>query len=44
MLPAAIPALIAIGLFSAVDHCNDYFSPRFVITGNRDLFTPPLGL
>lgn len=44
MLPAAIPALIAFAIFSIVAHWNDYFWPRIVITGNRDLFTPPLGL
>ncbi|QPC44071.1 carbohydrate ABC transporter permease [Kaustia mangrovi] len=44
MLPAAIPALLAFAIFSVVAHWNDYFWPRVVITGNRDLFTPPLGL
>ncbi|MAI45981.1 MAG: carbohydrate ABC transporter permease [Hyphomicrobiaceae bacterium TMED74] len=44
MLPTAIPALLAFGIFSVVAHWNDYFWPRVVITGNRDLFTPPLGL
>lgn len=44
MLPTAIPALIAFGIFSVVAHWNDYFWPRIVITGNQDLFTPPLGL
>lgn len=44
MLPTAIPALLAFGIFSVVAHWNDYFWPRIVITGNRDLFTPPLGL
>lgn len=44
MLPTAIPALIAFAIFSVVAHWNDYFWPRVVITGNRDLFTPPLGL
>jgi len=44
MLPAAIPALLAFAIFSVVAHWNDYFWPRIVITGNRDLFTPPLGL
>ena len=44
MLPAAIPALLAFSIFSVVAHWNDYFWPRVVITGNRDLFTPPLGL
>ena len=44
MLPTAIPALLAVAIFSVVAHWNDYFWPRVVITGNRDLFTPPLGL
>jgi multiple sugar transport system permease protein len=44
MLPTAVPALMAFAIFSVVAHWNDYFWPRIVITGNRDLFTPPLGL
>ena len=44
MLPTAIPALLAFGIFSVVAHWNDYFWPRIVVTGDRDLFTPPLGL
>ena len=44
MLPTAIPALMAFAIFSVVAHWNDYFWPRIVVTGNRDLFTPPLGL
>ncbi|MFN3273223.1 MAG: carbohydrate ABC transporter permease [Paracoccus sp. (in: a-proteobacteria)] len=44
MLPAAIPALLAFAIFSVVAHWNDYFWPRIVITGDRSLFTPPLGL
>ena len=44
MLPTAIPALLAFGIFSVVAHWNDYFWPRIVVTGARDLFTPPLGL
>ena len=44
MLPTAVPALLAFAIFSVVAHWNDYFWPRIVITGNRDLFTPPLGL
>ena len=44
MLPTAIPALMAFGIFSVVAHWNDYFWPRIVITGDRSLFTPPLGL
>ena len=44
MLPVAIPALLAFAIFSVFAHWNDYFWPRIVITGNRDLFTPPLGI
>jgi multiple sugar transport system permease protein len=44
MLPTAIPALLAFAIFSIVAHWNDYFWPRIVVSGNRDLFTPPLGL
>lgn len=44
MLPTAVPALMAFAIFSIVAHWNDYFWPRIVITGGRDLFTPPLGL
>lgn len=44
MLPVAVPALIAFAIFSVVAHWNDYFWPRIVITGDRSLFTPPLGL
>ena len=44
MLPTAIPALLAFGIFSVVAHWNDYFWPRIVVTGNRSLFTPPLGV
>ena len=44
MLPMAIPALLAFAIFSVVAHWNDYFWPRVVITGTRELYTPPLGL
>ena len=44
MVPTAIPALLAFGIFSIVAHWNDYFWPRVVITGIRELFTPPLGI
>ncbi|WP_422364740.1 carbohydrate ABC transporter permease [Pelagibius sp.] len=44
MLPTAVPALLAFAIFSVVAHWNDYFWPRIVVTGNRELFTPPLGL
>ena len=44
MLPCAVPALMAFAIFSVVAHWNDYFWPRVVITGDRNYFTPPLGL
>lgn len=44
MLPTAVPALLAFAIFSIVSHWNDYFWPRIVVTGDRSLFTPPLGL
>ncbi|WP_420336141.1 carbohydrate ABC transporter permease [Roseibium sp.] len=44
MLPTAVPALLAFAIFSVVAHWNDYFWPRIVVTGDRSLFTPPLGL
>lgn len=44
LLPVAIPALLAFAIFSVAAHWNDYFWPRIVITGDRSLFTPPLGL
>jgi len=44
MLPTAIPALLAFAILSVVAHWNDYFWPRIVITGDRSLYTPPLGL
>lgn len=44
MLPTAVPALLAFGIFSVVAHWNDYFWPRVVITGDPNLFTPPLGM
>jgi len=42
MLPAAVPALTAFGIFSFVWHWNDYFWPLLVIS-SPDLATPPLG-
>ena len=44
MLPTAVPALLAFAIFSVVAHWNDYFWPRVAITGDRSLYTPPLGL
>jgi multiple sugar transport system permease protein len=43
MLPTAVPALVAFGIFSVVAHWNDYFWPLIVV-GSRDLYTPPLGV
>lgn len=43
MLPAAIPALTAFGIFSVVAHWNDYFWPLIVINSPH-LGTPPLGV
>ncbi|BBK37166.1 sn-glycerol-3-phosphate transport system permease protein UgpE [Allostella sp. ATCC 35155] len=43
MLPTAIPALIAFGIFSVVAHWNDYFWPLIVV-GSHELYTPPLGV
>jgi multiple sugar transport system permease protein len=43
MLPAAIPAVTAFGIFSVVAHWNDYFWPLIVLTSEH-LRTPPLGV
>jgi multiple sugar transport system permease protein len=43
MLPTAVPALIAFGIFSVIAHWNDYFWPLIAV-GNERLFTPPLGV
>ncbi|MCR8724683.1 carbohydrate ABC transporter permease [Frigidibacter sp. ROC022] len=43
MLPTAVPAVIAFGIFSVVAHWNDYFWPLIAV-GDRNLFTPPLGI
>ena len=43
MLPTAIPALVAFGIFSVVAHWNDYFWPLIVV-GDQALYTPPLGV
>jgi multiple sugar transport system permease protein len=43
MLPTAIPALIAFGIFSIVAHWNDYFWP-LVVLSSEEYFTPPLGV
>jgi multiple sugar transport system permease protein len=43
MLPTAIPALIAFGIFSVVAHWNDYFWP-LVVLSSPEYYTPPLGV
>jgi len=43
MLPTAIPAVTAFGIFSVVAHWNDYFWPLIAV-GTKDLYTPPLGI
>ena len=43
MAPAAIPALVAFGIFSVVAHWNDYFWPLIAV-GELSLYTPPLGI
>ena len=42
MLPTAMPAVTAFGIFSVVAHWNDYFWPLIAV-GTRELYTPPLG-
>ena len=43
MLPSAVPALTAFGIFSVVAHWNDYFWPLIVLNSEH-LRTPPLGV
>lgn len=43
MLPAAVPALTAFGVFSVVAHWNDYFWPLVAVSSDS-YFTPPLGI
>lgn len=43
MLPTAIPAVTAFGIFSAVAHWNDYFWPLIAVS-SKALYTPPLGV
>ncbi|MFM1855987.1 MAG: binding-protein-dependent transport system inner rane component [Pseudomonadota bacterium] len=43
MLPSAVPALTAFGIFSVVAHWNDYFWPLIVVNSGH-LLTPPLGV
>lgn len=43
MLPSAIPAVTAFGIFSVVAHWNDYFWPLIALNSEH-LYTPPLGV
>ena len=43
MAPAAVPAIVAFGIFSVVAHWNDYFWPLIAV-GELGLYTPPLGI
>ncbi|SMF00495.1 carbohydrate ABC transporter membrane protein 2, CUT1 family [Tistlia consotensis] len=43
MLPTALPALTAFGIFSVVAHWNDYFWPLIAVNAEH-LYTPPLGV
>lgn len=43
MLPTALPAVTAFGIFSVVAHWNDYFWPLIVIN-SPEFLTPPLGV
>jgi multiple sugar transport system permease protein len=43
MLPTAIPAVTAFGIFSVVAHWNDYFWPLIAVN-SKHLFTPPVGV
>ena len=43
MLPTAMPAVTAFGIFSVVAHWNDYFWPLIAV-GEQRFYTPPLGI
>lgn len=43
MLPNALPAVTAFGIFSVIAHWNDYFWPLIVLS-DQDLYTPALGV
>jgi multiple sugar transport system permease protein len=43
MLPTAIPAVTAFGIFSVVAHWNDYFWPLIVLN-SQQYYTPPLAV
>jgi multiple sugar transport system permease protein len=43
MLPIALPAVIAFGIFSVTTHWNEFFWPQIVLSSPERL-TPPLGI
>ncbi len=43
MLPTALPAVTAFGIFSVIAHWNDYFWPLIVLS-SEEYYTPPLGV
>jgi multiple sugar transport system permease protein len=43
MLPTAVPAIVAFGIFSVIAHWNDYFWPLIVLS-SEEFYTPPLGV
>lgn len=43
MVPNAVPAILAFGIFSVVYHWNDYFWPLIVVS-KGEIATPPLGI
>lgn len=43
MLPLALPAVVAFGIFSVTSHWNEYFWP-LVVLSSPDKLTPPLGI
>jgi len=43
MVPTAVPALVAFGIFSLVAHWNDYFWPLIAVA-REELYTPPMGI
>lgn len=43
MIPTAIPALVAFGIFSVVAHWNDFFWPLIAVQ-DQQFMTPPLGI
>jgi len=43
MIPNAVPALVAFGIFSVIAHWNDFFWPLIAIQDHQ-FMTPPLGI